>query len=362
MTAHAVAPPGLTTPSLLVDIDVLRRNVSTMATWAAERGITLRPHAKTHKCLEIAGLQLECGAVGLTVATVSEAEVFAAAGFTDLFIAYPVWAAGARGDRLRALADSATLRIGVDSVESAQVLGRAVRGTGVEVLVEVDSGQHRSGVTPDQAAEVAQAAENAALTVAGVFTFPGHSYGPGAQRSLAAADEANALDEAAGELARVGIDARVRSGGSTPSREFSDPSAVTELRPGVYALNDAQQLELGACDWSDLALTAAGTVVSFRPGTVILDAGAKVLGADRAAWASGYGRLLDFPDARVVALSEHHATVQLGPDDEQPVLGDVVRVAPNHVCAAVNLVDEYVVVSEGRQIARWEIAARGRNS
>ncbi len=362
MNARTAIPATLTTPSTMLDIDVLRRNLATKAAWAAERGIVLRPHAKTHKSLEIASLQEQCGAVGLTVATVGEAEVFAAGGFTDLFIAFPVWAAGARGERLRALADSAQLRVGVDSVESAQVLARAVRGTDVEVLVEIDSGHHRSGVTPDNAGDVAQAAEKAGLTVAGVFTFPGHSYGPGAQRALAAADEANALDEAAGELARVGIDARVRSGGSTPSIEFSDPSAVTELRPGVYALNDAQQLELGSCEWSDLALTVAATVVSSRHGQFILDSGAKVLGPDRLAWNTGHGRLPEFPEARIVALSEHHATVQLGSDDEPPVLGDRVRVVPNHVCSAVNLVDEYVVVSEGRQISRWEIAARGQNT
>jgi D-serine deaminase-like pyridoxal phosphate-dependent protein len=184
----------------------------------------------------------------------------------------------------------------------------------------------------------------------------------GGQRSLAAADEANALEEAAAELQRSGIEPTVRSGGSTPSLPFTDGGVLTEVRPGVYAFNDAQQLELGVCDWSGLALSAAATVVSSRPGTIILDSGGKVLGADQKDWNSGAGRLPDFPDARIVALSEHHATVTLEPGTEQPALGDVVRVVPNHVCAAVNLADEYVVVSEGHEIGRWPIAARGRNN
>jgi D-serine deaminase-like pyridoxal phosphate-dependent protein len=352
----------MTTPYLAVDIDVLRRNLAAMAAWTGERGLALRPHVKTHKCLEIAALQVEFGAVGLTVATIGEAEIFAAAGFDDLFIAYPVWAEGPRGVRLRHLAEAATVRVGVESVESAQLLGKALQGTSAQVVVEIDSGHHRSGVTPDLAAEVAEAAQRAGLEVAGVFTFPGHSYGPDPQRALAAADEANALDEAAMSLRRAGIAADVLSGGSTPSAHLSDSNVLTELRPGVYAFNDAQQLELGSCDWSDIALTAAATVVSSRAGVVILDAGAKVLGADRKEWDRGAGRLPAFPDAKVVALSEHHATVEFAPGNAQPALGEIVHVVPNHVCAAANLADEYVVVSEGREFTRWAIAARGRNN
>jgi D-serine deaminase-like pyridoxal phosphate-dependent protein len=362
MSARARFPIGLSTPYLMVDIDVLRRNLAAMAATASARGLALRPHAKTHKSLEIAGLQLELGAVGLTVATVGEAEVFAAAGFTDLFLAYPIWAGGRRGQRLRALADSTALRIGVDSVAAAQQLATALRGAPAQVVVEVDSGHHRSGVSPDAAGDIATAAQQAGLSVIGVFTFPGHSYGPKGQRSLAAADEANAIDEAATAMRRSGIEATLRSGGSTPSAEFSDASALTELRPGVYAFNDAQQLELGTCDWGDIALSAAATVVSARPGTIILDAGGKMLGADRAPWATGAGRLPDYPDARVVALSEHHATVELNGESEQPAVGELVRIVPNHVCAAVNLSDEYVVVSEGTAIARWPIVARGYNT
>jgi D-serine deaminase-like pyridoxal phosphate-dependent protein len=352
----------LGTPYLVVDLEAMQRNIAAMATMARSHGLALRPHAKTHKCLEIARRQLDAGATGLTVATVGEAAIFAAAGLTDLFIAYPIWAAGQRGRRLRAVAEQGSLRVGVDSVEAAAMLGRALAGTGAQVLVEVDSGQHRSGVDPPAAAEVAVAAARAGLDVAGVFTFPGHSYGPGRARSVAA-EEAAALAEAAQSLTRAGIEATVRSGGSTPSVAFVEGEPLTEVRPGVYVFNDAQQVELGTCGWPDVALTVAATVVSRRPSRIILDSGSKVLGADQQSWATGAGRLPDHPGARIVALSEHHATVVLADDDPLPgpELGDVIRVAPNHVCAAVNLVEELVVVSGGMEVDRWPVAARGAN-
>ncbi len=170
-----------------------------------------------------------------------------------------------------------------------------------------------------------------------------------------------ALDEAAA-LTAAGSGAEVRSGGSTPTAALEQSGPLTEIRPGVYVFGDAQQVELGTCGWDDVALTVAATVVSRRPGRVIVDAGSKILGADQQAWATGGGRLPDHPVARITALSEHHATVALPPGGETPALGDVVRVAPNHVCATVNLADELVVVSQGREVDRWPVAARGANT
>jgi D-serine deaminase-like pyridoxal phosphate-dependent protein len=348
-------PTELETPCLVVDAEVLDANVRAMARLAADRGLALRPHAKTHKCLPVARRQLEAGAVGLTVATVGEAEVFADV-CDDLFLAYPVWADAARGRRLAALADRVRLSVGVDSADAAAALGRAVPG--LEVLVEIDSGHHRTGVAPGDAATVAAAADRAGLRVRGVFTFPGHSYAPGAP-TPAAAEEDAALTAAAETLQRAGLDAAVRSGGSTPSAAHTG-RGLTEMRPGVYVFGDAQQLELGTIGEAALALVAAGTVVSRGPGRVVLDAGSKVLGADRPAWATGFGRIPGHDGARVVALSEHHATVEW--PGTLPEVGATVAVAPNHVCAAVNLADELVVVRNGVLTDRWPVAARGRNT
>jgi D-serine deaminase-like pyridoxal phosphate-dependent protein len=352
--------PDLATPCLVVDRDVLDRNVADMAVRTRDRGMALRPHAKTHKSWEIARRQLDAGAPGLTVATVSEAEIFAEAGCTDLFIAYPLWADECRGTRLRALAERCALRVGVDSAEGAQALARNA-GAAFEVLVEVDSGHHRTGVPAQAAGGVAVAAARAGLAVRGVFTFPGHSYGPGLP-AAAALDETQALENAASAVRKAGVPVDVRSGGSSPTAALTTGSPVTELRPGVYVFNDAQQLELGACGVHDVALTVIATVVSQGPDRLVLDAGSKVLGADRPPWTTGFGRLPDYPAARISALSEHHATVSWSEEEKRPELGATVRVMPNHVCTAVNLADELVVLAGGAVIDRWPVLARGANT
>jgi D-serine deaminase-like pyridoxal phosphate-dependent protein len=361
MAIASPLPADIQTPCLVVDRDVLEGNLVAMADRAHDLGLALRPHAKTHKCVEVARRQVALGAVGLTVATVGEAEVFADAGFTDLFIAYPVWAAGARGRRLSALAERVTLRVGADSAEGVELVARALAGTEAEVVVEVDSGHHRTGVAPARAGQVAAAAHRYGLGVAGVFTFPGHSYEPGG-RERAAADEARALQQADAALRQAGLGAGLRSGGSTPTAALVVQGALDEMRPGVYAFNDAQQVELGAADWDTVALTAAATVVSRHGRDTIVDAGSKVLGADRPVWASGGGRLPDHPHARISALSEHHATVSFAEDAPVPELGSLVQVAPNHVCAAVNLADVIIVTAGGAVVDQWQVAARGRNA
>ncbi|ANY22927.1 alanine racemase [Gordonia terrae] len=357
------------TPYLEVDVDRMMRNLTFLAERARSIGVAVRPHAKTHKCAEIARMQLDLGAAGLAVATIGEAEAFADAAeitaCTDIFIAYPIWPTPAKAARLRTLADRVSLRVGIDSVEGARHLAALLGEQRIEALVEVDSGQHRTGTAPAGAGEVAAAAVAAGLDVVGVFTFPGHGYGVGDTRRRAADQEVAALRTAADSLRAQGIDPRVRSGGSTPTIEFvGDPShagVLTEIRPGVYPLNDAQQIEMGACGFDDVALTAVTTVVRSDAGRVVVDAGSKILGADRAAWATGHGRLLDHPDARVVQLSEHHAVVEFPAESASiPRLGDVIRVVPNHVCNAVNLVDELVAI-DGSD-SRWPVIARGRNS
>jgi D-serine deaminase-like pyridoxal phosphate-dependent protein len=443
-------PMEITTPVLVVDQARLDRNLRDMAGSAAGRGTRLRPHAKTHKTAQIGRRQLDLGAVGLTVATIGEAEHFAGAGMTDLFIAYPLWPSAARLVRLEALAERIRLRLAVESTEAAAGLARLSRlPRPPEILIEVDSGHHRTGIGPAQVGEVAIGVARAGLPVAGVFTFPGHSYAPGG-RAQAAQDEAAALAAASVALRSAGIeavaarragrggaedagqhgdadsprqnsgagqhggadsprqnsgagqhggadrprqnsgaasagqhsgaedaggrgagqysaDARActgaeRSGGSTPTAALRAEPPVTELRPGVYVFNDAQQLELGVCGGDQIALAAAATVVSRHESSrFVLDAGSKVLGADRQPWSTGFGRLLNWPEARIVAISEHHATVVLPPGSAAPELGDIVAVVPNHVCTAVNLTDELLIVREGKVVDTWRVMARGAN-
>ncbi|MFF1380010.1 alanine racemase [Streptomyces sp. NPDC058308] len=359
-------PDGLATPALVVDLEVLDNNISRLAETSRSQGFALRPHAKAHKCGQIADRQLRAGARGLSVATISEAEAFARAGVDDLFIAYPVWLDAGKAQRLRRLADDVALRVGVESVEGAQRLGNAVRGSArpVEVLVEVDSGSHRTGVQPHAAGEVGKAAADAGLDVVGLFTFPGHGYGHDAQaRERAARDEERTLGEAAQVLRDLGLDIRVVSGGSTPTVGWWQPGAVNELRPGVYVFNDATQLAIGTCGMEDLALVAAATVISVpAPDRFVLDIGSKVLGSDRSSWVTGHGYLPQFPQGSITGLWEHHAVVRIPEGVRGPSLGSVVAVVPNHVCTPVNLADELLVVRDGEVIDRWQTAARGANT
>lgn len=269
-SAPATIPADVDTPEILVDVDILDRNIERMAQAVKAKGLALRPHAKTHKIPEIAARQLAAGAAGLTVATIGEAEVFAASGVQDLFIAYPLWLSPQKAERLRRLAATTKISVGVDSESGAAALGAGLGDAGgVSVLVEIDSGHHRSGVQPEAAAAVAWAASDAGLNVAGVFTFPGHSYAPGMPVE-AAAQEQEALRQAAETLSAAGFEAAVRSGGSTPTALLTQGSSATEVRPGVYVFGDAQQLELGRCALEDIALTVAATVVSHHstaPGT-----------------------------------------------------------------------------------------------
>lgn len=347
------------TPFLRIDPARLRRNVRRAADRAAAGRVSLRPHVKTHKSIEIARLQVSSGAVGICVATLGEAELFARHGFTDIFIAYPLWVDDRSAGRLRDLADTTTLAIGVDSTRGAAQAGRLLGDSSVEALVEVDCGHHRSGVLPHDAVTVATTARRSGLRLRGLFTYPGHSYAPGAGVT-AARDEADALNEARGGVEAAGIEVRVLSGGSTPSLLHSDLEVLNELRPGVYVFGDAQQWELGSMRPDDLALTCRATVVSHAGGRLVLDSGSKILGADRAPYASGFGRLIDHPDARIVLLSEHHAVVDLA-GAPLPALGAQVDVVPNHVCNAVNLVEDLWVEETG-VLRAWPVAARGLNS
>jgi D-serine deaminase-like pyridoxal phosphate-dependent protein len=358
-------PGGLETPAVWVDLDVVEANIGRLQRLADERGIALRPHAKTHKSVRVADLQRAAGAAGLTVGTLGEAEVFAEAGFEDLFLAYPVWTGGAKAQRLRRLLDRIDLRVGVDSAEGIDSLAAAVHGASrpLRVLVEVDSGGHRTGVEPSSAGKLAARSERAGLEVVGIFTHGGHAYaGPSAVEG-AADDEVAALSAAAEALRREGIEPRVLSAGSTPTVRGSARPPVTEERPGTYVYNDRIQVLLGSCQPDQVALFVAATVVSTSvPGQFVLDAGAKALGRDAAVGAPGLGGYLPaWPDALIARLNDYHAVVSVPPGSSRPSVGEVVAIVPNHVCPVVDLHAEFVVCRDSEPLERWPVDARGRS-
>lgn len=355
-------PEGLDTPCAVVDLTRLERNVAVMQAAADRAGVALRPHAKTHKSVAVAALQLGAGARGLTVGTLGEAEVFADAGVDDLFLAYTLWASEAKALRLRELHERTRLRVGVDSVEGAQALGRAVAGSArpLDILIELDSGGHRAGVRPDEAVRVARAADRTGLRILGVYTHGGHSYAGAGAVVAAADDERVAVSQAADQLRAAGFELSVLSVGSTPTSSLPIRAPVTEIRPGTYAYHDRGQVWLGSCEPDAIAFWVAGTVTSLAvPDQAIVDVGAKAFARDAVPNAPGLGLLPSLPGV-LRAVNDYHGYVEpIGP--RRPRLGEVVAVAPNHVCPVVDHHAETVIIRDGQVVDVWPVDARGRS-
>jgi D-serine deaminase-like pyridoxal phosphate-dependent protein len=354
----------LVTPALIVDRGRLVANISEMAARARALGVALRPHAKTHKSPAVAALQREHGAIGLTVATVTEAEGFADAGVDDLLLTAPPvgdW----RLERLLALARRVRIRVAVDSVEVVGALDRACARHGVEIgyVWEVDCGVGRFGTPPGAASAgaVAQAIDVAAhASFDGLLTFGGHAYGATSPDEIAAAarDEHDAIGQSVSALADRGIEAAVRSVGSTPtSHAMRSAEGITEIRPGNYVFYDATQVALGVVGLERCALSVLATVTS-RPARLILDSGSKALAAERLSTLTpGFGRIESHPGLRVNRLYEEQAIVHSDEPCEIPV-GARLRVVPNHACAAANLHSQMLVVDQDAVVDVWPVATR----
>ena len=354
------------TPALVIERAKLRRNIDDMAARARGAGVALWPHGKTHKCAEIAELQRAAGAAGLTVATLTEAEYFSAAGFTDILLAYPPvgqW----RLARLAALATQANVRVVLDDVQVLEGLIVACRSAGARIpyLWEVDSGAGRLGTPPGRptADALLRAPGSDECPFDGLMTFGGHAYGAldDADLDRCAEDERAALTASAEALAGGGVDARTRSAGTTPTAHRLRPGpAFTELRPGNYVFYDATQVALGLVERDRCALSVRATVVG-RPADdrVILDAGSKALAAERLTpRADGFGFVVGHPGLRVERLYEQHAIVA----SDQPcrlAIGERVDVVPNHACAATNLHRQALIAEEGELVDIWSIGAAG---
>ena len=338
----------------------MERNLARMAKLAADRQVRLRPHAKTHKSSEVARRQMAHGAVGLTTATMTEAETFAGAGVDDLLIAHPP-VGDVKLRRLAALADRVRrLAVSLDAVEVAQAL--PVR---VEVFWEVDPGQHRVGTTPGAATVAAVKRLVEAIgpeRFRGLITHAGHSYGATDQagRQRAADQETEGVLSTAALLKDAGITVREISIGSTPTAGLSLRPGITEMRPGTYVYGDANQVTLGTQRLEDCALAVVATVVSTpAPDRTVIDAGSKTLSADlRVAGLDSWGIVLDHPTLKVARLSEEHAV--LTAEGETGLrIGDRLAIIPTHACTTVNLNLALLIASEDGG-SRWQpVDARG---
>ncbi|HEY2797036.1 MAG TPA: alanine racemase [Thermoanaerobaculia bacterium] len=354
----------LPTPAVLVDLDVVEKNVASMQARARASGVKLRPHAKTHKAPRIGRMQIAAGASGLTLAKVSEAEVFAREGFDDIFLGYPIFGAD-KARRLLALSDRVRLAVGADSEEGARSLGEVFHAAGrrLPVRLKIDCGYHRVGVPPDRALEIARRiAGLPGISFDGLFTHGGQGYGGATPEEVAriGRDEGRIVAETAEALRAAGLPVGEVSLGSTPTVASAvTQRGVTECRPGTYVYNDFSQVSLGSCGFEDCALTVLATVVSVPASDrAVVDAGSKTLSSDPLRpRAGGHGLVLG-RKTRVVRLSEEHGVLQVEPGESFRV-GERVRILPNHACVVSNLHDRLVGVRGERVEEDIEVAARG---
>ncbi|HEV8241626.1 MAG TPA: alanine racemase [Thermoanaerobaculia bacterium] len=380
MTTLADLP---TTPSLLVDLPRLRRNCERMLAFARERGVRLRPHVKTHKCVEIARLQ-HGGEIGpITVSTLAEAEHFAAAGFADILYAVPI--EPGKLDRVVALCRRIDLAVLVNDLATLDALADAAARSGTSatggaarprVLLELDCGDGRSGLDPsgDELLVLARAvAERPSLRFAGMLTHAGHSYADTDDAAVRASaqHERDVVVAAAERLRAGGLAVETVSLGSTPTMTHAaDLAGVTEIRPGNYAFFDAFQVAHGSCELDDAAVTVLAAVVRCdRPRRrAVLDAGAialsKDLGPRDVDPRAGFGRVLDLDGrdtgARVDRVTQEHGEVELPADADLDAwrVGARVRILCNHSCLTAAQHAEYHVVEGGEVVATWR-PARG---
>jgi D-serine deaminase-like pyridoxal phosphate-dependent protein len=350
---------ALETPAVVVDLDVLEHNLKKMQAYCDQHRIAFRPHVKTHKIPQIAQLQRDAGATGIVCQKLTEAEVFADAGFDNILVPFNL-VGPSKTARLVRLAQRVRVSASVDSGTAARGISDAASAGGVTVplLIECDTGGARAGVqTPEETLELAQTLSKLpGVRFEGLMTFPTHP-----KTTPAFLDASLAL------LKRAGLEARVISGGGTPqSWSVHEVPQLTEHRAGTYVYNDHNTLAAGTCTLDEVSLRIHATVVSRpTPTRAILDTGSKTLSSDLhknplRGQGRSYGLIVEYPDAVIHALSEEHGVVDLTACTAKPAIGDRVTVVPNHCCVVSNLHDRIYAARGGTVQTVWTVAARGK--
>lgn len=362
----------LDTPVVVIDLEVAQRNIERLQAACTAAGVGNRPHIKTHKSPLLAKRQLDAGAIGITCQKLGEAEVMAAAGATDILISYNVVGAPKHA-RLRALAERVKLTLCCDNPvaadgysaamaagnpagkagNSGDSAGAAPAAEALGVFVECDTGRHRCGVTTPQAAiDLARhVAALPGLRFDGLLLYPPEGDLEPTRQFL---DDYHAGCERAG-LAP----GRICTGG-TPNSVRIGVLGEDEYRAGTYVYNDRQMIAAGAATIDDCALFVYATVVSTpETGRVMVDAGSKTLTSDLSGF-KDHGILVDYPGSRITKLAEEHGFVDVFRCASTPVVGEVVRILPNHACPVSNLCDRVLGVHPDGRTDWLEIAARGR--
>jgi D-serine deaminase-like pyridoxal phosphate-dependent protein len=357
----------LDTPALIVDLDIMERNLRRVADYCAAHNLRLRPHTKTHKSILLARQQLKLGAAGLTAAKTGEAEIMLGALLEDaprdLLVAFPV-IGKPKLRRLAAIAGITRVTVALDSLFAAQQLSQAAVSANVRfgVFVEVDVGLGRVGVAPgDAALDLTRAvAALPHLDWRGITFYPGHIKNQDEEKIAALSDTVRGLRE---ELTRAGFEPEIVSGGSTPLLWRShEIEGMNEIRPGTYIFNDLNTVASGACSMEDCAASVLVTVVSrTRPDRMIVDGGSKTFSSDRlSSGGPGYGRVVEAPGAVFHKMNEEHGFIDLTNAERSFDPGEKLRIIPNHICVAVNLHEYVYGVRNGKVEELWNVEARGK--
>ncbi|MDI6804287.1 MAG: alanine racemase [Bacteroidota bacterium] len=369
------------TPALLLDKNILQQNLIAMQNRADRFGVGLRPHIKTHKCIEIAKDQVKLGAKGITVSTFYEAVIFADAGFNDILWAFPIIPAYI--DDALNLSEKITFRVLIDSLEAFEDLETKClkRGKEIHVWLEIDCGQHRSGVNPklNSAEELATIlVESKYLIFDGILTHAGHSYLAKTRDEIKniAEQERLVMVEFVERMKKKSIEIPAVSIGSTPTISVSENfDGVTEIRPGNYVFYDYTQLLLGNCKLDNCALTVLSSVISHQPEAdyFIIDSGALALSKDAGPIHLqndySYGIIFEDYKAKIIneqlkikSLTQEHGKVvadRIIAIKEKYRVSSKVRILENHSCLTAAMFDEYKVVSNNEVVEKWKIL-RGR--
>jgi len=347
------------TPALLLDADFLDSNIKKMAGFAHFEGINLRPHFKTHKCPALAHKQVEAGAIGITCAKVSEAEIAAASGIKEILIANQLVTAE-KIEKLVSLNRHSNVMVAVDSIQNAQELSKAAakRGQIINVLIERDVGQNRCGTrSEDETLKLAQTLEKLpGLQMAGLMGYEGHTVflTPADNKEEQCRHAMEILLETKEALSKNGFPVDIVSAGGTGTHEITGKySEITEIQVGSYATMDWKYKETGM-DFA-LALSVLGTVISTpEKDKAIIDVGLKGVTTD-----FGLPVVKTLTGAKVVSLSEEHGTLQLQNDACKLSVGDKLELYPTHGCTTINLYDNFCVIRNGCLETTWPVAARG---
>jgi len=361
---------NLNTPAILLDLDVLERNIKDYQEGCDRAGKQLWPMLKTHKSLTVAAMQAEAGATGFLCGTLDECEALCEAGYKNLMYAYPV-ASTPSIERVIRLSRMCNFCIRLDTEEAAALVDRAAGEAGVKVnyTIIVDCGLHRFGVAPERVGQLARKLQKYEhLVLRGISTHPGAVYAAENWEQVEgyAREEMAAMAAAAEELHREGLSGELITSGSTPTFFPSLADAnINVYHPGNYVFHDCIQMANGCATEADCALSVLATVISHpAEGLFLVDAGAKCLGLDQGAHGNsaivGFGRVVGYPELIVSGLSEEVGKLKVKPGETTCLkVGDRVRIIPNHSCSTANLTDRYIGVRGDEAVKTIPVDVRG---